>query len=61
LEQKFAKLAEMVPQVWKLTEMAPEHLILEEKVNNDPWEFTSYHNWSLEEKFKEFTSLVPEL
>jgi hypothetical protein len=37
LEQKFAKLAEMVPLVWKLTEMAPENWILEEKVNNGPW------------------------
>ena len=61
LEQKFAKWAEMVPQVWNLTEMAPEHQILEEKVNTGPWKFTSYQVWSLGERFKDFTSLVPEL
>jgi hypothetical protein len=45
----------------KFAEIAPEHWILEEKVNNGPWEFTSYHIWSLGEKFEEITSLVLEL
>ena len=36
MEQKFANLAEMVPQVWNLAEIAPEHWTLEEKANNGP-------------------------
>ena len=31
------------------------------KINKGPWKFKNSHNWSFGEKFKEFTSLVPEL
>lgn len=57
----FANLAKMVPQVWNLAEMALKHWILEEKVKNGPWEFTSVTIGPWVKKIEEIASLVPEV